>query len=120
MFDTLKNASILVGSALVLYHSYQAFNSLSLVIRPSGYVKREEGQGEEATHRNRKRIWARPHVSSSRLMRLLGYAQTHPDEHLTEPQFSNYYTPSKEQRTGEMLFTGVTVAGLAYGISRLV
>ena len=25
------------------------------------------------------------------------YAQTHPDEHLTEPQFSNYYKPSKEQ-----------------------
>ena len=47
------------------------------------------------------------------------YAQTHPDENLTEPQFSNYYKPSKEQRSGEMLFTGVTVAGLAYGISRL-
>ena len=42
------------------------------------------------------------------------------DENLTEPQFSNYYKPSKEQRSGEMLFTGVTVAGLAYGISRLV
>ena len=48
------------------------------------------------------------------------YAGTHPVEHLTEPQFSNYYTPSKEQRSGEMLFTGMTVAGLAYGISRLV
>ena len=50
------------------------------------------------------------------------YAQTHPDEDLNEPQFSNYYKPSKEQRSGEMLFTGVcwTVAGLAYGISRLV
>ena len=47
------------------------------------------------------------------------YAQTHPDEDLTEPQFSNYYEPSKEQRSGEMPFTGVTVAGLAYGILRL-
>ena len=26
-FDTFRNASILVGSALVLYHGYQAFNS---------------------------------------------------------------------------------------------
>ena len=48
------------------------------------------------------------------------YAQTHPDEDLTEPQFSNYYKPSKEQRSGEMLFTGLTVAGLAYGISRFI
>ena len=48
------------------------------------------------------------------------YSQTHPDEDLTEPQFSYYYKPSKEQRSGEMLFTGVKVAGLAYGISRLV
>ena len=48
------------------------------------------------------------------------YSQTHPDEDLTEPKFSNYYKPSKEQRSGEMLFTGATVVGLAYGISRLV
>ena len=27
LFDTLRNASILVGSALVLYHGYQAFVS---------------------------------------------------------------------------------------------
>ena len=26
-FDTFRNASILVGSALVLYHGYQAFNT---------------------------------------------------------------------------------------------
>ena len=38
LFDTFRNASILVGSALVLYHGYQAFNAAF----PSGYVKREE------------------------------------------------------------------------------
>ena len=27
LFDTFRNASILVGSALVLYHGYQAFNT---------------------------------------------------------------------------------------------
>ena len=27
-FDTFRNASILVGSALVLYHGYQAFNTV--------------------------------------------------------------------------------------------
>ena len=48
LFDT---ASILIGSALVLYHGYQPFNAAfgKGVIRPSGYVKREEGQGGETT-----------------------------------------------------------------------
>ena len=44
LFDTFRNASILVGSALVLYHGYQAFNAAFPrgVMRPSGYVKRED------------------------------------------------------------------------------
>ena len=73
-------------------------------------------QRPNSERRSRKRI--RNRQSTDEAFRY--YAQTHPDEHLTEPHFSNYYKPSKEQRSGEMLFTGVTVAGLAYGISRLV
>lgn len=44
LFDTIRNVSILVGCALVLYHGYQAFNAAfpKGIIRPSGYVKGEE------------------------------------------------------------------------------
>ena len=48
------------------------------------------------------------------------YDRTHPDEDLTEPKLSDYYKPTRDQRNGEMLFTGMTVAGLAYGVSRLI
>ena len=34
LFDTFQNASILVGSALVLYHGYQAFNTVKRVEPP--------------------------------------------------------------------------------------
>ena len=49
------------------------------------------------------------------------YAQTHPDDVVDpeEPNFGDYYSPSKDQKNGEMLFTGVTVAGLTYGISKI-
>ena len=43
LFDTFRNASILVGSALVLYHGYQAFNTAF----PSGRVKSQEATPPE-------------------------------------------------------------------------
>ena len=49
------------------------------------------------------------------------YAKTHPDDvgDSEEPNFNDYYSPSKDQKNGEMLFTGLTVAGLTYGISKI-
>ena len=44
------------------------------------------------------------------------YNRTHPSEHLLSepPQFSDYYKPSKNQKTGEMLYVGGGMLALGY------
>lgn len=46
------------------------------------------------------------------------YNKAHPDQKITtpdEPKFSDFYTPSQQQKTGELLFvaTGAAVFGWA-------
>ena len=39
----------------------------------------------------------------------------------SEPNFHDYYTPSSNQRNGEVIFTGLTVVGLVlYIISKWI
>ena len=49
------------------------------------------------------------------------YAQVHPSSALSdEPNFHDYYTPSSNQRNGEVIFTGLTVVGLVYTFSKYI
>ena len=49
---------------------------------------------------------------------MLKHIQMNQLDNLKEPNFNDYYSPSKDQKNGEMIFTGLTVAGLAYGVSK--
>ena len=52
------------------------------------------------------------------------YNKTHTQQrHLTlpkEPKFSDYYTPSEEQKNGELVFVGLSAFGLGYAALRLL
>ena len=38
---------------------------------------------------------------------------------MQEPKFSDYYKPSDEQKTGEMVYVGAGMIGLGYAVSKL-
>ena len=38
---------------------------------------------------------------------------------MQEPKFSDYYKPSDEQKTGEMVYVGAGMLGLGYAVSKL-
>ena len=48
------------------------------------------------------------------------YSQTHPDYSLQEPQLSDYYRPSDDQRVGEMVYVGGGMLVLGYVASKLL
>ena len=48
------------------------------------------------------------------------YSQAMEAHQEKEPNFKDYYTPSSNQRNGEVIFTGLTVAGLAYTFSKFI
>ena len=39
---------------------------------------------------------------------------------MTEPKFSNYYKPSDDQKTGEMIYVGAGMMGLGYAVSKIL
>ena len=49
------------------------------------------------------------------------YNQAHPDERMIppkEPQFSDFYHPSEQQKNGELLFVGIGALALGYAAFR--
>ena len=46
------------------------------------------------------------------------YSQSHPDYSLQEPEWSDYYRPSDDQRMGEMAYVGGGMLALGYVVSR--
>ena len=51
------------------------------------------------------------------------YNQAHPDERMIppkEPQFSDFYQPSEQQKNGELLFVGIGALALGYAAFRLL
>ena len=47
------------------------------------------------------------------------YSQTHPDYSLQEPELSDYYRPSDDQKMGEMAYVGGGMLALGYVASKL-
>ena len=41
-------------------------------------------------------------------------------EQMSEPKFSDYYKPSDEQKTGEMVYVGAGMLGLGYVVSKIL
>ena len=39
---------------------------------------------------------------------------------MTEPKFSDYYKPSGDQKTGEMVYVGAGMMGLGYAVSKIL
>ena len=39
---------------------------------------------------------------------------------MTEPKFSDYYKPSDDQKTGEMVYVGAGMLGLGYAVSKIL
>jgi len=51
------------------------------------------------------------------------YNQAHPDERMIppkEPQFSDFYQPSEQQKNGELLFVGMGAFALGYAAFRFL
>ena len=51
------------------------------------------------------------------------YNQVHPDERMIppkEPQFSDFYQPSEQQKNGELLFVGIGALALGYAAFRFL
>ena len=51
------------------------------------------------------------------------YNQAHPDERMIlpkEPQFSDFYQPSEQQKNGELLFVGMGALALGYAAFRFL
>ena len=51
------------------------------------------------------------------------YNQAHPDERMIppkEPQFSDFYRPSEQQKNGELLFVGTGALALGYAAFRFL
>ena len=51
------------------------------------------------------------------------YNQAHPDERMIppkEPQFSDFYQPSEQQKNGELLFVGTGALALGYAAFRFL
>ena len=51
------------------------------------------------------------------------YNQAHPDEQMVppkEPNFSDFYQPSEQQKKGELMFVGVGALALGYAAFRFL
>ena len=51
------------------------------------------------------------------------YNKAHPDARMTlpkEPNFSDFYQPSEQQKNGELLFVGASTLALAYAAFRFI
>ena len=48
------------------------------------------------------------------------YNQMHPDFILSEPKFSDYYRPSSDKKSGELIFVGGAMLALGYLASRFL
>lgn len=48
------------------------------------------------------------------------YSQTHPDFDLKEPELSEYYRPSSDQKMGEMAYVGGGMLALGYVASKWI
>ena len=51
------------------------------------------------------------------------YNRSHKNEQISgveEPRFADYYSPSSDQKTGEMLYVGGGMLALGYGLSRFI
>ena len=46
------------------------------------------------------------------------YSKTHPDFNLEQPQFSNYYKPSKNQKHNEIIYVGLGMMGTGFLAAR--
>ena len=73
----------------------QDYNKLKASMARVEQWKEEQEQNKEQA--------ARKFKSTDEAFRY--YAQTHPDEHLTEPQFSNYYTSHQRSREAVKCFS---------------